>query len=494
MGATPLDAFHRRVRIAALVVHAITAWFSSGYYAADEHYQVIAFAQHKLGELPANELPWEYDARIRSAFLPGIAYGVIVASRSSLTSNPLHIAFLLRLITALVALAAVRSFIRSVIPRMNDDLHKPFILLSYFLWFLPYQHVRFAVETWSGSLFLLGLAQLFAQRGSGWGTLLTGLCFGLSMQVKPAMAIACAGIVGWLLMIDKARGSSMLLLLVGMLAASALGLIVDRWFYGTFTSTLWNYAVLAVRGDPAHVFEPYPWYVYVPWLMKYGIWPIGILLMVAFAWLSYRRPRSWVVWCVWPYLIALSLIQHKEVRFLFPLVDLAPVVLVLTGQEVGNSIIRMIKHGAVLVPLMAINACSLVTASTTAAGSARTRLAEALWADRTRQARSIGYDMEDERIWKARLPSFYLPAGMDDLAHADPCISAYDLPATPLPDILVAQESYGPGCTPESEGYRPIARSESRLAAEILDLYNSERFRPFALYAREARTSPPSEP
>ena len=51
----PLRAFHQRVFAAAIVAHAITAWYSGGWYGDDEHYQVIAFAQQRLGDLPIRQ-------------------------------------------------------------------------------------------------------------------------------------------------------------------------------------------------------------------------------------------------------------------------------------------------------------------------------------------------------------------------------------------------------------------------------------------------------
>lgn len=47
-----LKQFHRTVFTAAVVVYLITAWNSTGFHNADEHYQIIEFAQWKLGEPP----------------------------------------------------------------------------------------------------------------------------------------------------------------------------------------------------------------------------------------------------------------------------------------------------------------------------------------------------------------------------------------------------------------------------------------------------------
>ncbi len=506
MSATPLDAFHRRVLITALVVHAITAWFSSGYYAADEHYQVIAFAQHRLGELPANELPWEYGARMRSALLPGIAYCAIVGCRALLVAEPLHIAFLLRLTTALFALLVVRTFVRAVLPGIRSHLRRPFVLLSYFLWFLPYQHVRFSSETCAGLLLLLGLAQLLrsTERDRSW--LMAGLCFCLCVQIKPAMLVACCGAMGWFLLNLLAKGRAFALLLGGGVAALALGVAVDNWFYGEPTHTLWNYlyknSLSISKVQPLPVLdETYPLWYYIPWIVKYGIWPIGAMLVAALLWLTWRAPRSWLVWCIWPYLVLVSLIPHKELRFLFPLVDLAPLLLISAWQNIEGT--SWLDHGVkrrVLLPLLGllalVNTAGLITAGLTAAGSGRLRLVERMIAIHPSDPLTLGCAPNEPLIWEVRIPAFYLREDFEDVGTFDPCSTSSVLDARETPALLIgnfADEAVS-GCIPESAGYRALARSEASWATPLLDLYNSERHGPYALYDLDPAPSRPSEP
>ncbi len=502
MGDTSLRAFHQRVLLVAVVVHATAAWFSSGYYAADEHYQVNAFAQHKLGELSPHELPWEFDAHIRSAFLPTVAYGTIAGCHAGLTANPLHIAFILRLFTALLALVIVGLFVGNVRSQLSERLQRHFILLSYFLWFLPYQHVRFSGETWSGLLFLLGMALLLRQRRNGWTMVLTGLCFGLALQLKPAMGLACLGAMAWALWMQQER--RLFLQAIGLIAAIALGALVDRWFYDAYTPTLWNYLRMAISGDPDHVFEIYPWYSYFPWMVKYGIWPIGALLLFTLGWITWHSPRSWVVWCVWPYLAALSLIPHKEIRFLFPLVDLAPFALVMMWQDLGPTLTAktagMTWKGKLmaftLVAVVVINTLGMITASLTAAGSGRARLAEKLDALRASDPLTLGYALREPSIWDVRIPEFYLVRDYVDVGSMDPCVTPSALDQRDASALLIAplRTRTASSCDPESGGYRVIARSEATWSTALLGLYNSERHGPYVLYQLEPAPSHPSEP
>ena len=502
MGPSASHAFHQRVWYVALVVHVITAWFSSGFYAADEHYQVIAFAQVKLGELNSADLPWEFEARMRSAFLPGIACAVIGTCRKLITADPFIITFLLRLITAWSALVVVRAFVRAALAQVSDQLQRPFILLSYFLWFLPYQHVRFAAETWSGLLFLLGLSVLLGSSVRNRSWLIAGVCFGMCLQLKPSMIVACGGAVCWALLNSETQGRSLARLVCGGVIALALGAVVDSWFYNEPIHTFWNYlyknslSISKVHPLPV-ASETYPWWYYFPWIMKYGIWPIGAVLLGSLLWLTYRAPRSLVVWCIWPYLLLVSAIPHKELRFLFPLVDLAPLMLVLGWQEVGNGkFVDVLKHRAVLIPIVAINTLGLLVTCTTAAGSGRTRLAEALWENKTLQAGSLGYDFDDNQIWRARIPSFYLPTPTRDIGMHHPCAHSLERIANDAPDLLIAVEpDHASGsCLPDSIGYEVIRAGEPDWTRVPMLIYNADRPRRSMLYARKDRISHPSEP
>lgn len=485
----PLRAFHQRVVLASIVVHAATAWFSTGWYGDDEHYQVIAFAQQRMGELPAHELAWEFDARIRSAFLPSIAYGMVHLCRTIAIADPFVITFGLRLITALCALLVVHFFVRSVLPQVSGPLQRPYVLLAYFLWFLPYQHVRFAADSWGGLLLLAGITALLNDGRNKRAGLFAGILFGLAVQVKPAVGVACVGMVLWWLANGDRRAARAAQLVLGLLAALIGGGLLDAWFYGRPSPVLLNYLHMAITGSGPLPLGTYPWFYYVPWIIKYAIWPIGALILVALLLLTWRSPRSWPVWTVWPYLLVLSLVPHKEVRFLFPLVDLVPVVLVLAWQALpeGRAKRTLASH-AVLVPLVVINLCALLVAGITAAGTGRTRLAGALRHEHVPGPTTIGYALDEVGIWKIRIPSFYLPTNMTDIGswRSGSDNTAPTFLIAPLPDPRMSN----PAATAPA-GYKRIASTGPSWVEPLFWLYNPDRPPPYLLYVRSSRIGTP---
>ena len=88
----------------AVGVHVAAACFNGGFLNADEHYQIIEFAQYKLGRQSLSALPWEFTAQIRPALQPWLVVVLIRLCRVFGVTTPFTIAFLLRLLSALLAL------------------------------------------------------------------------------------------------------------------------------------------------------------------------------------------------------------------------------------------------------------------------------------------------------------------------------------------------------------------------------------------------------
>jgi phosphatidylinositol glycan class B len=87
---------HRKLIIVGIVIHIITAVFSVGYYHVDEHFQILEFTSMKLGLAEENSLPWEYQAHLRPALQPAIAFMTIKAISFIGLDNPFFHATLLR--------------------------------------------------------------------------------------------------------------------------------------------------------------------------------------------------------------------------------------------------------------------------------------------------------------------------------------------------------------------------------------------------------------
>ena len=163
--------FEQIVCVIAIIWYILTAWFSSGYIHLDEQYQIIEFAGYWNGWNQANELTWEFDSQIRSSIQPFLGASIFRFCEWINVTNPFHQAFVLRLLTVVFSLFSIQFFIKSCRFLVSQKLWKTFVLLSYFIWFLPYINVRFSSETWSGLFLLLAIGLLIRNSNSyaPWG-------------------------------------------------------------------------------------------------------------------------------------------------------------------------------------------------------------------------------------------------------------------------------------------------------------------------------------
>ena len=390
----------------AVAVHLATAWFSSGYYADDEHYQIITFAEVKAGHEPVDALPWEHAARIRSVVLPAVCLVLFNAADAIGLDDPFHKALLLRLLIALAALVIVRRWTRAAMPLVPEHLHTAFLALSWFLWFLPFQHVRFTGETWSGLLLLAALTELLYRSPARASLIRSGLLIGLAVLIRPPTVFMAMGLMGWVLFTKRRDLAKLIPLFVSATVIHLLGAGLDTWWYGMPTYSPWNYVVEGASRGSGNLFDASPWWSYGPLLVKDLLIPIGLLALAAYMVLWAKRPAGPVLWIITPFVLFHLFVPHKETRFLFPLADLVPLLLVQGRATLGDrwhSGPRKYALNLALAVAFVANLLGLAIASFSPAGSGRTRLAQQLGPE----SGSVVYDADKDSVWKIAIPVFY---------------------------------------------------------------------------------------
>ena len=143
-----------------LLGYSLNIFLSIGHHNGDSLYQILQFANFKLGKTQAHELAWEYHEKIRPALQPFIAYSIIKLFNSIDINNGFHITTFLRFLSAILAFTVfwkLFSFYWSQWKSKLEDDKISFYLfyICLTLWFLPYCHVRFSSENWSSIFFWL---------------------------------------------------------------------------------------------------------------------------------------------------------------------------------------------------------------------------------------------------------------------------------------------------------------------------------------------------
>lgn len=360
-----------------VVIYVIVAWNSSGYHHWDEHFQIIEFAGFKAGKVQASELAWEYKAQIRSALQPSLCFLLFKGMYAIGIESPYLMAFLLRLISAGLAIWVINRFVESQRLLLPENLFPYFIFLSYFLWFLPYINVRFSSESWSGLCFLMSLTLVFkcADQPKLTRLLLLGAALGLSILFRFQSALLVSGVLIWLMVVGRFSYRNILLIFGCILMVLLLGIGVDSWFYGSASFTLYNYFEANILQDIASSFGTEPWYQYLIYIFKApGIF--GFFIILSLLILILKNPGHVCLWALFPFLLVHALIPHKELRFLFPLANLVPLFLILGYQYLRALFPK--KYTLVLPAGLAIifcyNLCGLIVISSRGAGLAKVAL------------------------------------------------------------------------------------------------------------------------
>ena len=119
--APDLMAILRRSLFILTAVTVVTAWFSNTFYFPDEHYQILEFMGHKLGITSAQDLPWEFEARIRPWLQPFLYYLITWPLMALGVTDMFAITFILRLVTGLFSVFALAVFARAILDTLKDE-------------------------------------------------------------------------------------------------------------------------------------------------------------------------------------------------------------------------------------------------------------------------------------------------------------------------------------------------------------------------------------
>ncbi len=309
----------------SLVVFLITAFFSEGYYHPDEHFQILEFANYKLGNSSSADLPWEFKERIRPALQPFLAYGIIKALSSTGLTNPFTATLVLRLIAALLSWFVICKTAFLLLKDFTSEPGKKlFLFMCLFLWFVPSLSIRFSSENFSAitllaAIYLL-LRSLEKQNNNWLYSSAAGALLGLSFFFRFQIGFAIVGLGLWLLFIYKLHWKQWLFLITSGATAAVLCLYIDYWFYGEFVTTPLNYFLANIVQNKAANWGIYPWWYYFQLFVLQAVPPLSILLLIFLIMGIYKKPTHLFTWCLMLFLVAHFAVGHKELRFLFPMI------------------------------------------------------------------------------------------------------------------------------------------------------------------------------
>ena len=322
----------------SLGLHLLAAWFSAGFYHADEHFQILEFMNYRLGGTPIGELPLEFREQMRpwipAFFFLGITKVVVFFG----VKSPLLWAFFYRLMSALIGWVSVIGLALVSTLWIEDGVWKKWaVILLATAWYLPALHARPSSENLGGSLFLISLCawilaletEAFKSRKGFPLSVLLGALFGLAFEFRYQIGVMIFGASLWLIVIARIRAREILGMALGFLGIFALGTYADQIGYGHFTFSPWNYVHYNLILNHVSDEDVSPLWDFFRRAFTES-WPLlGFLLLCSFPVAWFRNPKNALTWSLAPLFIVHELIGHKELRFLFPLAGAGPLVWIL---------------------------------------------------------------------------------------------------------------------------------------------------------------------
>lgn len=319
-----------------LVLVLLNSINSINYFNPDEHYQIIEFAGYKQGKIQKQDLAWEFEAQSRQAVQPFICYLVFESCNVIGISEPINQIRTLRIITGIFSIFCICMFVKTALRFFKSPFRLAFIAVSFVAWFVPYYYVRFTSESVSQSLFLLALS-LALRRDSGTiAMFLLGFILGLAFYIRFQTILLITGLLVGIIFIEKYSAKQIFKILFGGIIALFAGFLIDKWFYGNWVFTPWTYFDQQVLNNVASQFGKKPFYFYFVELFYFSTPVVGLLIYFSLGVIPILKKLNTIYLVFIISLILLSVIGHKEFRFLIAIINLLPFLVVFAIQELNQ--------------------------------------------------------------------------------------------------------------------------------------------------------------
>jgi len=314
--------------------HLLAIVFSIGYHQCDELFQVFEFAGYKLGINSAEELPWEFTYKMRSAIPPLLVYLVTNFGHYMNIRDPFVLAICLRGIVGLISfIAYVRLLKLQSSESIINGSASALWILAMLWWSIPYFHVRLSAENLSATIFLWAFI-LYQEYGKQLKKyFLPGLLLALAFHIRFQTVFMFGPLFLYMIFVSKESFKSILLSLLGFAVGLTLATGVDYWFYGEITCTWWNYIYQNIFESKAAQFGIQPFYFFLTESLVHLIPPYSLLIVLGVVVFWYTHRMHVITWITLPFVLIHFFVGHKEFRFIFPIMNFLPFMLIAAKES-----------------------------------------------------------------------------------------------------------------------------------------------------------------
>ncbi|WP_417337254.1 hypothetical protein [Halobacteriovorax marinus] len=307
----------KRIYLLSFFVFILTSLLSIGFLHPDEQYYTLDFAFYKLGILDQLQT-WELETKIRPWTLPYLYVALLAPFKFLGLENPFALATIARLFSACLGFFTLFKFIqiyKEKLPKVQSTLFEIFAL---FFWPIVFMSSRTSSDNISTCVLLLGF--LTIQKEISKKSLLQGgLLLGLAFSLRHQTGILSLAFGLWILIREKMCPITWLKYFASSITIGVLiGLGFDFLGYSHFTLTPINYLTENLIKDKISSFGVSPWWGYFSLTLK-KLNIFGLLFIASSLVFIKKFPKSLEATLFIAFFIFHSMIGHKELRFIYPL-------------------------------------------------------------------------------------------------------------------------------------------------------------------------------
>jgi len=312
-----------------LIIQLITCVVQVGFFHPDQHFQIIEFSSYQLHKASGATHVWELSDFIRPTLQIYFFSAYRIICEFIKISNPYFQLTLLRIIFGTVLFSV---FNIAVIYYFKNEKRKTLyytLLILNFSWILPYTRTLFTSEMMS-SLFFFGALFYYdcrKDRIKDFTTpFITGFLFCLSFYFRFQVGFAIIGFGVWMLLFKK-KYWKLLPLVAGFFIAFLINTYLDYRFYHQLVFTPYHYFHVNINEGKAASFGTSSFIVYIGLLIAVITAPfLSIMLIYYGLKASLKKYNDPIFITVLFFIVAHCYIGHKEERFLFPVLNVLPII------------------------------------------------------------------------------------------------------------------------------------------------------------------------
>ena len=325
------DTRLRLILFAAFVIQVVVCITAIGIYHPDQYFQIIEFSSYQLNRASAAGHVWEFAAQLRPTLQVYLFSAYYELCSGLGIQDPYLQLELLRLLFGL-ALFVFFNWITLWYFRREDRRILYFVLLLLnFTWILPYTRTLYSSEMLSSVLFF-GAVFLYERgarpgRGAMWVYPAAGFLMSLAFYTRFQTGFAIVGFLIWMVWPGKDL-RRLAPLGAGFLAGVILNTGLDYGFYHHWVCTPYTYFRVNIIEGKAASMGTSSFLVYIAVLMAVVLAPpLSIFLLFAgFRTALLKKLDRPIVLSVVCFIVGHCLVAHKEERFLFPILNVLPII------------------------------------------------------------------------------------------------------------------------------------------------------------------------